>query len=111
MELAEAELPLRTAWLRAKQGAPSPLFLGTKIRRLRLNGLDGRKGCRVMKGAADAWNEHSRAWWRELNRICRLSNRSGWPSSAEGRPDSSPLLLAAGVTPYPFHGQAVTSSG
>jgi len=33
---------------------------------------DGRKGCRVLKGAADAWNEHSRAWWRELNRVCKL---------------------------------------
>ena len=32
---------------------------------------DGRKGCRVVKGAADAWNKHSRAWWRELNRICK----------------------------------------
>jgi hypothetical protein len=33
---------------------------------------DGRKGCRVLKEAADAWNEHSRAWWRELNRVCKL---------------------------------------
>lgn len=34
---------------------------------------DGRrKGCKVVKGAADAWNEHSRGWWRELNRVCKL---------------------------------------
>jgi hypothetical protein len=33
---------------------------------------DGRKGCRVLKAAADAWNDHSRAWWRELNRVCKL---------------------------------------
>jgi hypothetical protein len=34
---------------------------------------DGRwKGCKVVKGAADAWNEYSRGWWRELNRVCRL---------------------------------------
>jgi len=32
---------------------------------------DGRKGCRVVKGAAEAWNRHSRAWWRELNRVCK----------------------------------------
>jgi hypothetical protein len=33
---------------------------------------DGRKGCKVVKGAADAWNEYSRGWWRELNRVCKL---------------------------------------
>jgi hypothetical protein len=32
----------------------------------------GPKGCQVVKEAADAWNEHSRAWWRELNRVCKL---------------------------------------
>jgi hypothetical protein len=32
---------------------------------------DGRKGCRVVKGAAEAWNRHSRAWWRDLNRVCK----------------------------------------
>jgi hypothetical protein len=31
-----------------------------------------RKGCKVVKGAADAWNEYSRGWWRELNRVCKL---------------------------------------
>lgn len=31
----------------------------------------GRKGCRVVDGAAAIWNEHSRAWWRELNRVCK----------------------------------------
>jgi hypothetical protein len=25
-----------------------------------------------VKGAADAWNEYSRGWWRELNRVCKL---------------------------------------
>lgn len=33
---------------------------------------DGRKGCRVVKGAAESWNKHSRAWWRELNRVCKM---------------------------------------
>jgi hypothetical protein len=33
---------------------------------------DGRKGCRVVEGAAKLWNERSRGWWRELNRICKL---------------------------------------
>jgi hypothetical protein len=32
---------------------------------------DGRKGCRVVQAAADHWNESSRAWWRELNRIAK----------------------------------------
>jgi hypothetical protein len=32
---------------------------------------DGRKGCRVVEGAAGAWKKHSRAWWRELNRVCK----------------------------------------
>jgi hypothetical protein len=31
----------------------------------------GRKRCRVVAGAAAIWNEQSRAWWRELNRICK----------------------------------------
>jgi hypothetical protein len=31
----------------------------------------GRKGCRVVAGAAAIWNHHSRAWWCELNRICK----------------------------------------
>ncbi|HEY8727150.1 MAG TPA: hypothetical protein VIL91_10695, partial [Gaiellaceae bacterium] len=25
-----------------------------------------------MKGAADAWNDYSRGWWSELNRVCKL---------------------------------------
>jgi hypothetical protein len=32
---------------------------------------DGRKGCRVVKGAAALWNEDSRKQWRELNRIAK----------------------------------------
>jgi hypothetical protein len=31
----------------------------------------GRKGCRVLEGAADLWNESSRKWWSELNRIAK----------------------------------------
>jgi hypothetical protein len=31
----------------------------------------GRRGCRVEAGAAALWNEASRRWWRELNRICK----------------------------------------
>jgi hypothetical protein len=31
----------------------------------------GRLGCKVAPGAAVVWNEHSRAWWRELNRIAK----------------------------------------
>ena len=31
----------------------------------------GRKGCRVAAGAAALWNEGSRRWWRELNRIAK----------------------------------------
>jgi hypothetical protein len=31
----------------------------------------GRKGCRVVEAAAEIWNEASRSWWRELNRICK----------------------------------------
>jgi hypothetical protein len=43
----------------------------------------GRRGCRVVEGAAEVWNEHSRAWWRELNRVCkqradRALNRFGY---------------------------------
>lgn len=30
-----------------------------------------RFGCKVVPGAAALWNEQSRAWWRELNRICK----------------------------------------
>ena len=33
---------------------------------------DGRKGCRVVEGAAEKWNDLSRGWWRELNRVCKL---------------------------------------
>jgi hypothetical protein len=31
----------------------------------------GTKGCVVVAGAAALWNEGSRRWWRELNRICK----------------------------------------
>lgn len=31
----------------------------------------GRLGCKVLPAAAELWNEHSRAWWRELNRIAK----------------------------------------
>lgn len=31
----------------------------------------GRKGCRVVQGAADLWNESSHKWWSELNRIAK----------------------------------------
>jgi len=31
----------------------------------------GKLGCRVIERAATAWNEASRRWWRELNRICK----------------------------------------
>ena len=31
----------------------------------------GLKGCRVEEAAANAWNEASRKWWRELNRIAK----------------------------------------
>ena len=65
---------------------------------------DGRKGCRVVKGAAEAWNRHSRAWWRDLNRVCkqradralrRLGHeRKGWsPSLRVGA--SAPRRLAS----------------
>jgi hypothetical protein len=30
-----------------------------------------RFGCKVVPEAAALWNEHSRGWWRELNRICK----------------------------------------
>lgn len=33
---------------------------------------DGRKGCRVVEGAAEKWNDLSRGWWRKLNRVCKL---------------------------------------
>jgi hypothetical protein len=33
---------------------------------------DGREGCKVVEGAANLWNERSRGWWRELNRLCKL---------------------------------------
>lgn len=29
----------------------------------------GTHGCKVVREAADAWNEKSKAWWRELNRL------------------------------------------
>jgi hypothetical protein len=32
---------------------------------------DGRIGCKVVQAAADQWNESSRRWWRELNRIAK----------------------------------------
>jgi len=31
----------------------------------------GPKGCRVEERAAAVWNQASRRWWRELNRICK----------------------------------------
>jgi hypothetical protein len=31
----------------------------------------GRLGCRVLEAAAGVWNDRSRAWWRELNRIAK----------------------------------------
>jgi hypothetical protein len=31
----------------------------------------GRIGCKVLAEAAELWNEHSKAWWRELNRIAK----------------------------------------
>lgn len=31
----------------------------------------GRKGCRVVQGAADVWNGRSHKWWSELNRIAK----------------------------------------
>ena len=31
----------------------------------------GPKGCRVDRAAARAWNDLSRGWWRELNRIAK----------------------------------------
>ena len=32
---------------------------------------DGRIGCKVVEAAANQWNESSRKWWRELNRIAK----------------------------------------
>ncbi|MGH3426532.1 MAG: hypothetical protein ACRDQZ_02985 [Mycobacteriales bacterium] len=33
---------------------------------------DGKKkGCKVFAGAAKQWNDLSRAWWRDLNRVCK----------------------------------------
>jgi hypothetical protein len=29
-------------------------------------------GCKVLPAAADLWNEKSRGWWRELNRVAKL---------------------------------------
>jgi hypothetical protein len=29
-------------------------------------------GCKVLSGAASLWNEKSRGYWRELNRVCKL---------------------------------------
>jgi hypothetical protein len=31
-----------------------------------------RKGCKVEAGAAPLWNERSREWWRQLNRVSKL---------------------------------------
>jgi hypothetical protein len=31
----------------------------------------GLLGCKVVAEAADAWNEGSKAWWRELNRVAK----------------------------------------
>lgn len=30
-----------------------------------------RFGCKVVPAAAELWNESSRAWWRDLNRVCK----------------------------------------
>ena len=30
-----------------------------------------RKGCKVVKGAADSWNDLSRRYWSQLNRVCK----------------------------------------
>lgn len=32
----------------------------------------GPRGCRVLPAAAEAWNDLSRSWWRELNRVAKL---------------------------------------
>jgi len=32
----------------------------------------GRRGCKVLPAAAEAWNDMSRNWWRELNRVAKL---------------------------------------
>jgi hypothetical protein len=31
----------------------------------------GRLGCKVLAEAAEVWNEHSKTWWRELNRVAK----------------------------------------
>jgi hypothetical protein len=31
----------------------------------------GKIGCKVLPEAAELWNEHSKAWWRELNRVAK----------------------------------------
>ena len=31
----------------------------------------GKLGCRVLAEVAELWNEHSRGWWRELNRVAK----------------------------------------
>ena len=31
----------------------------------------GKLGCKVLARAAELWNEHSKAWWRELNRVAK----------------------------------------
>ena len=31
----------------------------------------GPRGCRVLESAAAIWNEASRRWWRDLNRLCK----------------------------------------
>jgi hypothetical protein len=34
-------------------------------------GCGKRHGCKVLPAAAELWNEQSREWWSELNRICK----------------------------------------
>jgi len=31
----------------------------------------GMIGCKVLPKAAELWNEHSKSWWRELNRVAK----------------------------------------
>ncbi len=31
----------------------------------------GPRGCKVVKSVAEKWNDLSRGWWRELNRVCK----------------------------------------
>jgi hypothetical protein len=34
-------------------------------------GCGQRFGCKVIEEVAAVWNERSRGWWRELNRVCK----------------------------------------